>query len=42
MMNSLFIKDMLKKIFCQGYLWLLLLLLLLPYPHHRDLLVYRS
>lgn len=30
MMNSLFIKDMLKKIFCQGYLWLLLLLLYSP------------
>lgn len=26
MMNSLFTKDMMKKIFCQGYLWLLLLL----------------
>ena len=30
MMNSLFTKDMMKKIFCQGYLWLLLLLLYSP------------
>lgn len=30
MMKSLFTKDMMKKIFCQGYLWLLLLLLYSP------------
>ena len=30
MMNSLFTRDMMKKIFCQGYLWLLLLLLYSP------------
>ena len=41
MMQSLFSKDMMKKVFCQGYLWLLLLLLS-PYLHHHYLLVYRS
>lgn len=30
MMQSLFSKDMMKKVFCQGYLWLLLLLLYSP------------
>ena len=30
MMQSLFCKDMMKKVFCQGYLWLLLLLLYSP------------
>ena len=30
MMNTLFTRDMMKKIFCQGYLWLLLLLLYSP------------
>ena len=30
MMQSLFCKDMMKKILCQGYLWLLLLLLYAP------------
>ena len=30
MMNSLFTRDMMKKIFCQGYLWLLLLMLYSP------------
>lgn len=30
MMQSLFNKDMMKKVFCQGYLWLLLLLLYSP------------
>lgn len=30
MMNTLFTKDMMKKIFCQGYLWLLLLMLYSP------------
>ena len=30
MMKSLFTKDMMKKIFCQSYLWLLLLLLYSP------------
>ena len=30
MMQSLFSKDMMNKVFCQGYLWLLLLLLYSP------------
>ena len=29
-MQSVFSKDMMKKVFCQGYLWLLLLLLYSP------------
>ena len=33
MMQSLFSKDMMKKVFCQGYLWLLLLLLYSPILH---------
>ena len=33
---------MVKKILCQGYLWLLLLLLYAPIFDHYDLFVYRS
>jgi spermidine/putrescine transport system permease protein len=30
MMKTLFSREMMKKVFCQGYLWLLLLLLYSP------------
>ena len=33
---------MVKKILCQGYLWLLLLIALCAYFYHYDLFVYRS